>query len=68
MYEKVSVLHSCRRKSDGLGKVEIHPLQRIVGVFCVLGYGVAADSMEELVHLSEAEYGGYGGHVLQGSD
>lgn len=34
---------------------DIHPLQRIIGAFPVPGYGVAADSMDELVRVLETD-------------
>ena len=42
------------RKVDALGRCGVHPLQRIIGAFRILRYGVAYDAVDELVGVSES--------------
>lgn len=41
------------RRRDALNKNGIHPLQRVVAAVRMLGYGVAADALDEYLQMSE---------------
>lgn len=42
------------RREDALGKLGIHPLQRIVAALRMLAYGIASDELDEYLQISES--------------
>jgi len=54
VYEAVSQRPSFVRKSDGLGRQSIHPLQRVIAALRIMAYGSAADAVDEYIRISES--------------
>jgi hypothetical protein len=53
IYNAVSIRTEFVRARDGLGKLGLYPLQRIVAALHILAYGSAADATDEYIRISE---------------
>jgi hypothetical protein len=42
------------QKPDALGVLGASPIQKVVGAFCMLAYGVSADFLDDYVRLGES--------------
>ena len=49
--EKISMRHFSVRKTDALGRLGVHPLQRITAALRMMAYGISSDAVDEYCWL-----------------
>ena len=54
VFERISIRHFFVRKTDALGRLDVHPLQRITAALRVMAYGISSDAVDEYCRLSES--------------